>query len=98
MPTFSSKRPVFAVDGDHEKYQGDHIKHFVSKTYYQNFINLSQSEKEEWFQLQKDYASLIEKIYGEKLYEIAPFLVLSKSLKENVDDTFVKEYSDWLEK
>lgn len=98
MPTYSSKRPVSAIDGADKKYEDDHIKHFVSKTYYENFINLTQAEKEEWFELQKEYAPLIEKIYGEKLYKNAPFLVLSKALKENVDDIFVKEYSDWLKK
>jgi hypothetical protein len=48
--------------------------------------------------LQKDYANIIDKIYGEKLYKNAPFLVLDKSGRENINDEFVKEYSDWLKK
>lgn len=98
MPTYSSKRPVLAIDGADKKFEDDHIKYFFNTKYRQNYDNLTQSEKEEWFQLQKDYGNLIEKIYGEKLYKNVPFLVLAKALKENVNDTSVKEYSDWLEK
>lgn len=98
MPTYSSKRPVVALDGADKKYEDDHIKYFFDKKYRQNYNALTQTEKEEWFQLQKDYGNLIEKIYGERLCNNAPFLVLAKALKENNDDESVKEYSDWLKK
>jgi hypothetical protein len=98
LPIYSKSPPILVIDELHIKYEDDHIKHFCYTTYYQNFINLSQTEREEWFQLQKDYANIIDKIYGEKLYKNAPFLVLDKSGRENINDEFVKEYSDWLKK
>lgn len=98
MPTYTSKRPVLAIDGNDEKYNDDHVKHFINTKYRKNYDALTESEKVEWFQLQKEYGDLIGKIYGEKLCKIAPFLVLQKAFNENVDDVAVKQYSDWLNK
>jgi hypothetical protein len=99
MPTYSYQRPVrVTADGTDVKYRNDHLNHFFQNNIYHNILSLSDSEKERYFKLQRDYEWLFKKIYGNLNESMSNVTYLPTALKNKVDDTLIHQYKEWLDK
>lgn len=93
-----NQEPVLAIDGADPKYEGDHLKHFFGTKVHGSIMALSQEDKERWFTIHRDFEDIIDKVYGEKMFNYMVGAHLAESCKRGINDPLVNEYREWLNK
>ena len=103
-------QPIQMVDGSLMNYVHDHIHHWMNTVVYERTINLSQEDKDRYFQMITDYADIISILINDDnnvIYEYAkgnpnPWEKIEKHAAKSgavVDydkpKQLIKEYQEW---
>jgi hypothetical protein len=68
--TYTLLETIKTSDGKTILFKKEHLVNFFKKTYEENYLNLSDTEKEEAFQVDQEYGDLLVKIIKEPLQKV----------------------------
>jgi hypothetical protein len=100
-PNLTFQPTIKTSDGNTVLYNIEHLRKFFMEEVYENILSLPQEEKEIWFQVQKDYGDILNKICGPEVINniMGPGFSLEKSMVENAEETaedqLLNEYKEW---